>query len=222
MENTTKRSNLCFALRIVIATVLLVGVIVGIWWAAYRSYPAVAEWQNSDSHEVLVMDGERYRRVGTLGQEGLNASDFAIDDTVGRVASDEAVTQGAADLAHDHTYVLYSVKKQTDAFLLLEADGSHTLYFREVAEWVGDSQKSFEYKGKTYEDIGLVADYGSEYEGYIRLGFVSRDSETAHHAVMLRNHKIYPYLLVVEGEDGYQHLFCRVGEDRPLSIAERN
>ena len=222
MENTTKRSNLCFALRIVIATVLLVGVIVGIWWAAYRSYPAVAEWKYSDSHEALLIDGACYRRVGILGQNGINVSDFTIDDTVGRVDDDETVAQGSSSLAREHTYVLYSVKKQTDAVLLLEADGSHALYFREVAEWVGDSQKSFEYKGKTYEDIGLVTDYGSEYEGYIRLGFVSRDSETAHHAVMLRNHKIYPYLLVVEGEDGYQHLFCRVGEDRPLSIAERN
>ena len=221
MESKTKRAHLFFALRVVIATLLLVGIIAGIYWVAFRSYATVAEWKDSDSHEVLVMDGERYRWVGVLGKDGLNASDFAINDTVGSVKDDETVTQGSSSLAREHTYVLYSVKNQTNALLLLEPDGSHSLYFREIAQWNDDDRKTFSYNGKTYDDIGLVTEYGSTFEGYLRLGFVSRDSETVVGATMMYNVKNYPYLFVADGEDGKPHLYCRRGENRPLMSSEK-
>lgn len=221
MESKTKRTYLFFALRVIIATVLLAGIIVGIYWVAFRSYSTVAEWKYPDNREVLVMDGEHYRLVGVLGKNGLNASDFAINKTIGRVKDDETVTQGSSSLAREHTYVLYSVKNQTNALLLLEPDGSHSLYFREIAQWSDNEGKTFLYKGKTYDDIGLVSDYGSAFEGYLRLGFVSRTSDTEHGASMLFNIKKYPYLFVVEEEDGQPHLYCRRGEDRPLTLAEK-
>ena len=223
MESKTKHTYLHFALRVIVATALLAGVIVGIYWIAYRAYPTVAEWRYPDSHEVLVVEGERYRRAGVLGQNKLNAADYTIDSTVGRVKGGEAITRSASDLSSEHTYVLYRVKKQTDMLLLLEPDGSHTLYCLEVAEWAStDDQNSFVYKGKTYEQIGPASAYGSDFNGYLKLGFVSRDSETAHGAAMLYNVKVYPYLLVVDGEDGHQYLYCRKGEERPLTLAEKN
>ena len=184
MESKTKRTYLFFALRVVIATLLLGGIIAGIYWAAFRSYSTVAEWKYPDSHDVLIMDGDHYRLVGALGQDGLNASDFAINDTIGRVNDAETVTQGSSSLAREHTYVLYRVKNQSNALLLLESDGSHSLYFREIAQWNDDDRKTFSYNGKTYDDIGLVTEYGSTFEGYLRLGFVSRASEAAHGATM--------------------------------------
>ena len=221
MESKTKRTYLFFALRVIIATLLLAGIIASIYWAAFRSYSTVAEWKNADSHDVLIMDGEHYRLVGALGQDGLTASDFAINKTIGCVKDDETVTQGSSSLAREHTYVLYSVKNQTNALLLLEPDGSHSLYFREIAQWNDGNGKTFSYNGKTYDDIGLVTEYGSTFEGYLRLGFVSRDSEAAHGATMMYNVKNYPYLFVVEEEDGQPHLYCRRGEDRPLTLAEK-
>ena len=169
------------------------------------------------------MDGERYRRAGILGQDRLNASDYPLDNTIGRVKGGAAVTQSASDISREHTYVLYSVKKNADALLLLEPDGSHALYCREVAEWKNtDDQKSFVYKGKTYEQIGLATAYGSDFGGDDRLGFVGRDSEAGHGAALLYSVKVYPYLLAVDGEDGYRYLYCREGEERPLTLTERS
>ena len=45
MESKTKHSHLLFALRVAVATVLLAGIIVGVYWIAYRAYPTVAEWR---------------------------------------------------------------------------------------------------------------------------------------------------------------------------------
>ena len=227
METKTKHPHLRFALWFTVAAVLLTGVLCGIYWIAYRSYPVVAEWVDADSHEAFVMDGEVWRRVGTLGKNNLNASDYPTQDTVGRVDDDGAVTRapadGTPDISRHHAYLLYSVQKKADALLMLEPDGSYSVYWRDLAAWLGDDGvEAFVYQGKTYRHLGSVLNYGSSYSADAVLGFVSRSASAQHDAALMYSVKTYSYLLVVDGTDGQQHLYCREGEKPPFSLVEKN
>ncbi len=224
IKTEKKRRGLSFAWRVILACALSAGVIAGVYLLAYRAYSVTAEWKYADSHDVLLIDGARYRRVGTVGKDGLSSSTYPIGDIAGRVEDDGTVTKAdddPVDISREHTYVLYSVKNNTDVYRLLEQDGTHSLYWREVAEWESaDNEDSFIYKGRRYERLGPVKDYGSGYGADKRVGFVSRDAKTSAAACMMSNVKTYTYLYVVKGTDGQQYLYCRVGERKPPSLAD--
>ncbi len=220
MKKQSKYVNLFFVLRTLAAVVLTAGVVVGIYFLAYRAYPAAAEWASSDSREVFVLDGKTYRRAGTVGEDGLKTADYTVDKTVGRVTGEIAVTEdesdGAPDISRDHTYVLYSVKKQADALILLDADGSHAVYYPEVAEWTdGEGQNKLIYKGKTYYLVGKNNAQGLNYTAGERVGYVSRDNASRENASMMYKVQSYVYLILVEREDGQKYLYCREGVSNP-------
>ncbi len=232
MKTKEKHENLFFALRVLAAFVVLAGVLVGVYFVAYRAYPTVAEWTTAGSHDAFVMDGVTYRRYGVLGKGGIREKDYTIDESVGRVADDgagyaEGETQlpdGDPDLSRDHAYVLYSVKNQENTLLLLETDGSYALYYREVATWKepGDRQALL-YGSRTYELVGILGKNGLNQSAYAenkKLGYVGNALQDTDDE-MLCTVKIHLQLLIVKGADGYSYLYSYdKNPDRPETVPE--
>ncbi len=202
MVNQTKHETLFFALRVLLAVLLLGGLIAGIYLVVYRGSPAVAEWAEPGSHDAFVMDGVTYRSVGELGKGGWREKDYVIEKSVGRVADDGSETEtdppetlppdaesdetvkvpapdGTPDLSRDHAYRLYSVKNQENALILLETTGKKILYWKESATWVQhDDPTSFIHNGTTYVLVGALGERGlsvKEYAKDVRLGVVRND-----------------------------------------------
>ncbi len=242
MVNTKKHEHLFFALRVMAAFAVLAGVIVGIYFLAYRSYPAVAEWETLGSHDAIVMDGVTYRFVGTRGRDGWKKADYAIDESLGQVADDgtpvetvpetaadgtveTSVPDGDPDLSRDHTYILYSVANQEHMLIVLESDGSYALYCREVATWqeTGDPSAMI-YRNHTYRRIGAIGQNGlnrKDYATYKKIGLVRNDrpavegDAAAEHRYMIYSVKRNSHLLIVECEDGNNYLYCRADAENP-------
>ncbi len=242
-SNTEKKhENLFFALRVLVAVVLFVGLGVGIYLVAYRGYPAVAEWKTAGSHAAFVYEGDTYVYVGEWGKTGLLKKDYVIDKSVGRVKDDgtptetEAVTlppdaepgetvepilpDGDPDLSRDHAYILYSIKNQKNVLLMCEPDGSYSVYFREIGEWSAEGdRRAFVYKGHTYELIGIIGRNGLSAKKYVtfkKLGVVRNDgAEDAEHVYMINTVKVYDHLFIVEGVDGHDYLYCRANAENP-------
>ncbi len=206
-EITRKRPRFLF--RAVLMFVLLGAILVGIYVAAYRSHPVVAEWGDPNkpgSHEVFVYDGAVYRLIGVLGKNGLTESKHPIGEIIGRVNDDtlaetEAPTvspnadpdetvkvtppDGDPTLVRDHAYLLYTIKKSghENILLLLEKDGQHYVYYREVAVWEDPAAlTTFIYNGETYHRAGTVGSVGlssRDYENGDVLGLIRND----HHLI---------------------------------------
>ena len=150
-QNTQpKQKRAFFALRAVIAFVLLMALIVGLYLVGFRSWREVAKWGENSNHEVLIYEEETYVLVGQIGKKGLNLKKYPIDKVLGQVRKDGTLMTTAEEtlppdaeegetvkvtppdgdptLPHEHTYILYSVKDQEDYLLVLELDGEHYLY----------------------------------------------------------------------------------------------
>ena len=214
MKTKIQNPHLRFALWVAVATVLIAGIVAGVYLVAYRAYPTVAEWTEPAGHEAFSLDGESWRRVGTVGENGLNAKNYTPADSIGRVGDDGAATRadadGTPDLSRDHAYVLYHVKNKTDCVLLLEPDGSHVLYMRDVAEWKNaGNRETFVYKGNTYVRAGSLSDY--DYSVGAELGFVTSPDATNPDSEMVYSVKLRADLLVVNGVDGEKQIYCREG-----------
>ena len=225
METKTKHSQAGFFLRLAVATILLAGIIAGIYWVAYRSYPVVADWVEAEGHEAFSLDGEIWYRVGKVGDSTYAEKDYPAEKNIGRVADDGAATRaesdGTPDISRDHAYLLYRVEGKSEVLLMLEPDGSYGVYLCSAGKWKNpDKQDSFVYKGQTYEQIGASMDYSSIYGADTALGFVSADASSE--PAGMYSVKNYPYLLVVECENGQQYLYCRKGSKAPHSLVERN
>ena len=64
-QNTQpKQKRAFFALRAVIAFVLLMALIVGLYLVGFRSWREVAKWGENSNHEVLIYEEETYVLVG--------------------------------------------------------------------------------------------------------------------------------------------------------------
>ncbi len=246
-ERSRKYENLFFALRVLLAVVLLGGLIAGIYLLVYRGQPTVAEWARPGSHEAFVMDGKTYRYVNERGKGGWKSKDYETDKAIGRVADDGTPTEteppetlppdaesgetvkvpapdGTPDLSRDHAYVIYSVKNQEEALLLLEPDGSYSLYWREVATWEDVATLSaFVYEDRTYRLVGALGSNGLSSKTYIKkvkLGLVRNESadtdgEDADHAYLIHTVDRRSHLLVVDAPGGKELLFCREGYANP-------
>ena len=87
-RDTGKQKPALFALRAVIAFVLL-GILLGVlYWWGFHSYPTVAEWAEPGSHEAFVYDGVTYHRSGVIGKRGLTLKKYPIDEILGKVKDD--------------------------------------------------------------------------------------------------------------------------------------
>lgn len=77
-----------FALRAVIAFLLL-GVLLGVlYWWGYNAYPSVAEWVTPGDHSAFVYEGETYYRSGVIGKKGLTLKKYPIEEILGKVKDD--------------------------------------------------------------------------------------------------------------------------------------
>ncbi len=255
MAEKTKHENLFFALRVLLAVLLLGGLIVGIYLVAYRGYPTVATWERAGSHDAFVMDGVTYRFVSELGKGDWKEKDYAIDKSLGRVADDGTETEtdppetlppdaetdetlkvtppdGTPDLSRDHAYVIYSVKNQENALILLESTGKKMLYWKEIATWKEfDDRSALVMDGTTYLRVGTFGERGLHSRDYStdrRLGLVRNDllgtdltdadpatGKRAEHDYLLFTVKRQSHLLVVKGPNGKDDLYCREGYANP-------
>ncbi len=251
----SKFENLFFALRVLLAVVLLGGLIVGIYLVAYQGYPTVAEWVRPGSHDAFVMDGVTYRSVGELGKGGWKEKDYPIDKSIGRVADDGTATEtdppetlppdaesgetvkttppdGTPDLARDHAYVIYSVKNQENAVILLESTGKKVLYWKESASWTKtDDPSALTCDGDTYRLVGTLGErglYSKDYFKSLRLGLVRNDllladlseadAETrkrAEHEYIIHSVRGQSHILIVEAPGGKEYLYCRENYPNP-------
>ena len=88
-QNTQpKQKKAFFTLRAIIAFVLLMALIVGLYLVGFRSWREVAEWGENSNHEVLIYEEETYVLVGQLGKKGLNLKKYPIDKILGQVRDD--------------------------------------------------------------------------------------------------------------------------------------
>ena len=104
MSNETKQKPALFALRAVIAFVLLGLLLAVLYWWGYHSYRDVAEWAEPGNHDAFVYDGETYYRSGVIGKRGLTLKKYPIDKIVGEVKDDGIpVTTEAGTLPETET-----------------------------------------------------------------------------------------------------------------------
>ncbi len=192
-QNRPKRAG--FLPRAILAFLFLGILLLGIYAAVYRGYPAVGKWDPYSDHDAFTYDGATWRCVGVIGKNGLTLSKYPIGDCVGRLADDGRLAgddhgetsaptlspnaepgetarpirpDGDPTLERDHAYVLYSVKEKDNMLLLLDTDGEYYLYYPDVAEWIATADHSaFTYGKHTYLRLAKI---GSA-------GFYSRDYE---------------------------------------------
>jgi len=148
--NQPKQKRALFTLRAIIAFVLLMALIAGLYLVGFRSWRKVAQWGENSNHEVLIYEEETYVLVGQLGKKGLNLKKYPIDKVLGQVEQDGTLMttaeetlptdteegetvkvtppDGTPTVPHEHTYIVYSVKDQEDYLLVLELDGEYYLY----------------------------------------------------------------------------------------------
>ena len=150
-QNTQpKQKKAFFTLRAIIAFVLLMALIVGLYLVGFRSWREVAKWGENSNHEVLIYEEETYVLVGQLGKKGLNLKKYPIDKVLGQVEQDGTLMttaeetlppdaeegetvkvtppDGTPTVHHEHTYIVYSVKDQEGYLLVLEDNGEYYLY----------------------------------------------------------------------------------------------
>ena len=109
-----KQKRALFALRAVIAFVLLGMLLAVLYWWGFNSYRDVAEWVTPGDHSAFVYDGETYYLSGVIGKRGLTLKKYPIDKIVGQVKDDgvpvitEPVTTAEPEteepLSPDETY----------------------------------------------------------------------------------------------------------------------
>ncbi|MBP3572003.1 MAG: hypothetical protein J6M42_08610 [Clostridia bacterium] len=148
--NQPKQKRALFTLRALLAFVLLMALIAGLYLVGFRSWRKVAQWGENSNHEVLIYEEETYVLVGQLGKKGLNLKKYPIDKVLGQVEQDGTLMttaeetlpadteggetvkvtppDGTPTIPHEHTYIVYSVKDQEDYLLVLELDGEYYLY----------------------------------------------------------------------------------------------
>ena len=150
-QNTQpKPKRAFFTLRAIIAFVLLMALIAGLYLIGFRSWRNVAEWGENSNHEILIYEEETYVLVGEAGKKGVNLKKYPIDKVLGQVAKDgtlmttaeetlppdaeegetvkPARPDGTPTVPHEHTYIVYSVKDQEGYLLVLEDNGMYYLY----------------------------------------------------------------------------------------------
>lgn len=83
-----KQKRALFALRAVIAFVILGILLAVLYWWGFRSYPDVAEWVTPGDHSAFIYDGETYYLSGVIGKRGLTLKKYPIDKMIGQVKDD--------------------------------------------------------------------------------------------------------------------------------------
>ena len=83
-----KQKRALFALRAVIAFVILGILLTVLYWWGFRSYPDVAEWVTPGDHSAFVYQDETYYLSGVIGKRGLTLKKYPIDKMIGQVKDD--------------------------------------------------------------------------------------------------------------------------------------
>lgn len=83
-----KQKRALFALRAVIAFVILGILLAVLYWWGFRSYPDVAEWVTPGDHSAFVYQDETYYLSGVIGKRGLTLKKYPIDKMIGQVKDD--------------------------------------------------------------------------------------------------------------------------------------
>ena len=88
MSTETKQKRALFALRAIIAFVLLGVLLAILYWWGFHSYRDVAEWVEPGNHDAFVYEGETYYLSGVIGKRGLTLKKYPIDKIVGQIKDD--------------------------------------------------------------------------------------------------------------------------------------
>ena len=153
-QNQVKPKNALLTLRALVAFVLMMALIVGIYLVCFRSWRDVAEWGENSNHEVLIYKDETYALVGVIGSKGLTLDKYPIHKVLGQIKEDGTLMttaeetlppdapegetlettppDGTPTVPREHTYIVYAVKDQEDYLLVLEKDGDYYLYQKTV------------------------------------------------------------------------------------------
>ena len=83
-----KQKRALFALRAVIAFVILGILLAVLYWWGFRSYPDVAEWVTPGDHSAFIYQDETYYLSGVIGKRGLTLKKYPIDKMIGQVKDD--------------------------------------------------------------------------------------------------------------------------------------
>ncbi len=83
-----KQKRALFALRAVIAFLLLGMLLAVLYWWGFNSYRDVAEWVTPGDHSAFVYQDETYYLSGVIGKRGLTLKKYPIDKIVGQVKDD--------------------------------------------------------------------------------------------------------------------------------------
>lgn len=83
-----KQRRALFALRAVIAFVILGILLAVLYWWGFHSYPDVAEWVTPGDHSAFVYQDETYYLSGVIGKRGLTLKKYPIDKMVGQIKDD--------------------------------------------------------------------------------------------------------------------------------------
>ncbi len=188
--NTQTSKRAFYTLRILIAFVLMAALLLGLYIFSYRSRLPVAKWESGGSHETFIYKEQIYRCIGRRGGSGLNAKNYPLGKSIGRVEDDglmepilgatlESGDHADPSLVRDHAYVLYAVEEKEHILLLLEPDEEYYIYIPEVAVWeTGASELSLRYEDHAYFLIGKQGDIGLSKDAFAKgdiLGLVRND-----------------------------------------------
>lgn len=146
----TKPKKAYFILRAILAFVLLIALIAGLYLVGFRSWREVAAWGEDSNHEILIYEEETYVLIGQIGKKGLNLKKYPIHKVLGQVEKDGTLMttaeatlppdaeegetvkvtppDGTPTVPHEHTYIVYSVKDMDGYLLVLEDNGEYYLY----------------------------------------------------------------------------------------------
>ena len=150
MEQQNQNRRALLTLRAVVAFLLLMALVVGIYLVCFRSWREVAQWGENSNHEVLIFEEETYVLIGQIGKKGLNLKKYPIHKVLGQVEKDGSVMttaeetlpadtekgetvkvtppDGTPTIPHEHTYIVYAVKDMDGYLLVLEDNGEYYLY----------------------------------------------------------------------------------------------
>ena len=154
MEQQNQNKRALLTLRAVVAFLLLMALVVGIYLVCFRSWREVAQWGENSNHEVLIFEEKTYVLVGVIGEKGLTKDKYPIHKVLGQVKQDGTLMttaeetlppdasegetiettppDGTPTVPREHTYIVYAVKDKEDYLIVLEKDGEYYLYQRSV------------------------------------------------------------------------------------------
>ncbi|MBQ9151834.1 MAG: hypothetical protein IJX72_06255 [Clostridia bacterium] len=172
MSTETKQKRALFALRAIIAFVLLGVLLAILYWWGFHSYRDVAEWVEPGNHDAFVYEGETYYLSGVIGKRGLTLKKYPIDKIVGQIKDDgtpvttEPVTLPETETVEETDPIDAETLEETEPVTELES----VIPPAGAALFEEDKHAYILYSVEDNEDFLLLLEADGEYYLYYREG----------------------------------------------------